>query len=71
MLYLGNRFGGFYIKCFCCDETNCKFKFADAIDRDNLIQIFEHVYVRHAALYRHITDDFDTWYKSQTVSAFS
>jgi hypothetical protein len=47
MLYLANKFGGFYIKYLFSKETKCNYKFGDSLDKNNLIQIFGHIYSRH------------------------
>ncbi len=52
MLHLVNRFGITHIKYLVSKATNCKFQFGHSLDKDNLIQIFEHIYSRHPWWYK-------------------
>jgi hypothetical protein len=68
MICLGDRSGRLFMKCLFSNETNCNFKFAAGLDKQNLTDIFEHIYLRHAPMYQHITNDFDVWYRNRMVS---
>ncbi len=68
MTYLDEESGASRIKCLASDKTKCSFSFPDALENSNVIQMFEHLYVRDPPIYASITNNLNKWVKEKTVS---